>query len=70
MARQANTSRVCTGHRQPIEQAMSRLSIMKLIGSHHTVPQQMLKASGAAPTPQLPELSIWLSVTDCVLRRK
>ena len=42
---------------------------LKLSGLHHTIPQQLLGASGSQPTPGLPRIFIWNAVSDAVVRR-
>ena len=67
---QSNSSRIVTASRHHIENSNARLWSLKLSGVSSLVPQQLLKASGTAPTPQLPIIFIWHKVMDAVYRRK
>ena len=67
--RQANTSRFCTKIRHVIENSFAVLWAQKLSGLHHTIPQQLMGASGSQPTPQLPRICVWLHVINTVIRR-
>ena len=64
----ANTSKICTSERNIVERSFARVCNMELHGNQYPIAQQLTRASGVQPTPDQPEISIWLDVM-CVLWR-
>ena len=66
--RVANTSRVCTAIRMPIEQLFSRYSHFYLSGVKYPLPAAYLQRCGRGPTPDLPIIHEILSVIALIIR--
>ena len=64
----ANTSKVCTSERRIVEMSIARVHDMKLSGNKFPVSQQLTRASGSPPTPDLPTIHVVQEVM-AVLRR-